>query len=80
MTTRSKQWSKRLAVAEFVHFTYRGITSGLMEIEGDPSFRDGSSKVRWRQWPIIYKDVLKVPWDDVALQFRQKTRARVGVI
>src|SRR2546423_2653695 len=22
-----KQWSKRLAVAEFVHFTYRGITS-----------------------------------------------------
>jgi hypothetical protein len=27
MTTRSKQWSKRLAMAEFVHFTYRGITS-----------------------------------------------------
>jgi hypothetical protein len=34
----------------------------LMEIEGDPSFRDGSSKVQWRQWLIIYKDVLKVPW------------------
>ena len=27
MTTQVKQWSKRLAVAEFVHFTYRGITS-----------------------------------------------------
>jgi len=42
----------------------------LMKIEGDPSFRDGSSKVQWRQWLIIYKDVLKVPWDDVAFQFR----------
>src|SRR5437870_1502938 len=33
----------------------------LMEIEEDPSFRDGSPKVQWRQWLIIYKDVLKVP-------------------
>jgi hypothetical protein len=49
-----------------------------MTIEGDPSFRDGSSKVHWRRWLIIYKEVLKVPWDDIAFQFRQKTGARIG--
>jgi hypothetical protein len=40
-----------------------------------PSFRDGSSKVQWRQWLIIYKDVLKDPWDDIAFQFRPKSRS-----
>ncbi len=47
--------------------------------KGDPGFRNGSSKVQWKQWLIIYKDVLKVPWDDVAFQFRQKTGARIGI-
>ena len=50
-----------------------------MKIEGDPSFRDGSPKVQWRQWLIIYKDVLKVPWDDIAFQFRQNTGVRISV-
>jgi hypothetical protein len=35
-------------------------------------FRDGSSKASGRQWLIICKDVLNVPWDDIAFQFRQK--------